>query len=520
MRNFSKIMAVVFCLLVFSAVSVFATEEPVKGGVFRYAVIDEPPTLDQHIGTSDLTTMIAQHIFEGLYTFDAGYNPVPLLAESSKVEDAGKLVEIKIREGVKFHNDKELDAYDVLASLKRWGEFGTRGPVLFNHIEKLEAPSKYVVKMYFKEPFAPWKNLLAFINGGPVIYPKDIVENAGNKPLEEDKYIGTGPYKFEERNPGRYILLKRFDGYVARTEEADGYAGSRVANFDELRFIPVPDAGTRINGVKAGDYDYAEQIPGDLFDSLNSDSSVKTIVNQGCIQGMMFLNSKAGVFKDNYKLRQAFVTATDMVQVLQAAVGPEALWRANGSITTEGTPWYSKVGTEIYSNGDTEKARKLAKEAGYQGEKITFMASSAYKMHYDSAIVLAEQLKSAGFNVDLQIYDWATLSSKRSDPKQWDLFFTHHGFVPDPVLYTVISDTYPGWWTTDEKHDLVKKFTETMDDEKRIKIWEEIQTLIYEQIPIIKTGDIFMYDIYSPKVKGLSEMSLIWPKLWGLWFNK
>jgi peptide/nickel transport system substrate-binding protein len=121
---------------------------------------------------------------------------------------------------------------------------------------------------------------------------RDLPEGCGVRRRENadhpEQYIGTGPYKFAERNPGRYIKLVRNEEYSARTEAADGYAGKREALFDEIRFIPVPDVGTRVNGVKAGDYDYAEQILGDLFDSLKEDPSVVTTVNQGANQGMMF----------------------------------------------------------------------------------------------------------------------------------------------------------------------------------------------------------------------------------------
>ncbi|MDR3165757.1 MAG: ABC transporter substrate-binding protein, partial [Synergistaceae bacterium] len=240
-------------------------------GVIKVAVIDEPPTLDQHVTTSDLATMIAQHIFEGLYTFDSKYSPVPMLVKSEEIRDAGKIVALSLREGVKFHDGSDFDAEDALASLKRWGEHGSRGSILFNNLEKIEATGKLELTLTFKEPFAPWKNLLAFINGGPIIYPKEIIEGADKTPLDPSKYIGTGPYKFAERNVGRYIKLVRYDDYAARTESPDGYAGKREAILDEIQFIPVPDAGTRLNGVKAGDYDYAEQMLGDLFDSLKED---------------------------------------------------------------------------------------------------------------------------------------------------------------------------------------------------------------------------------------------------------
>lgn len=483
-------------------------------------MIDEPPSLDQQLVTSDLGTMIAQHIFEGLYCFNSKYEAVPLLAQGEEILDGGKTIVITLREGVKFHNGKIMDAEDVLASLNRWGQFGTRGPVLFGNIEKIETVGKNQIKMSLKQPFAPWKNLLAFTNGGPVIYPKDIAEKADKTFIPADKYVGTGPYKFGEHNPGRYIKLVRFDDYSSRTEPEDGYFGKREALFDELRFIPVPDVGTRINGVKAGDYDYAEQMPGDLYDSLKEDSSIRVTVSQGATELFVFVNSAEGIFKDNFKLRQAVLAALDMEAAQQATFGPKALWSMSGSLMPDTTPWYSEVGVARYNQHNAELAKKLAAEAGYKGEKITYLATTSYKYNYDYSMVLVQNLKDAGFNVDMQIFDWATLVSKRSDPKQWNLFLTAHGFIPDPSLFTFMSEAYPGWWKTEAKRALTKEFSETIDPVKRKAVWEKIQELVYEEVPIMKSGFHFIYYIYSPKLEGVGDSALIWPKFWGVSFKK
>ena len=511
---------------VFAAVLALCMVFPVPGAstaagsVLRVAVIDEAPSLDQQVITADLTTMIAMHVFEGLYTFDSKYAPVPMLVEKEGIQDGGKVISLHLREGVKFHNGKELTAEDVMASLQRWSKFGSRGPVLFNNIEKMEATGKYDIVLHFKQPFAPWKNLLAFMNGGPAIYPKEVAEKAEKKPIPETEYIGTGPYKFIERNPSRYIKLARFDGYVSRKDPSDGYAGKKDAIFDEIHFIPVPDDSTRVNGVKAGDYDYAERIAGDLYDSLKGDPSLVITLQKGGSQGLVFLNSREGLLKNNFKLRQALLTAIDMGAVLKAAIGPSALWQKDGSIMPGGTLWHTTAGTERYSQGNAEKAKALAKEAGYKGEKLTYMATTSYKVHYDSSLVITEQLKKAGFNIDFQIYDWATLVSKRADATQWDMFFTYHGFVPDPVLFTFMSEAYPGWWTTPEKKALGEKFAMTLDEKERKKIWDQIQQLVYEQVPIMKTGVNFIYDVYSPKLTGLEDTALIWPRFWGVGTKK
>jgi peptide/nickel transport system substrate-binding protein len=375
---------------------------------FRYATIAEPPSLDQHVLTSDQATTIAQHVFEGLYTFNKSYDPIPMLVEKENISADGKTIALTLRQGVKFHNGKEMTSADVVASLNRWGAYGVRGPVLFEHIQKVEATSKYVVTLVFKNVFAPWKTLLAFINGGPVIYPEEIAKPATKQPIPETQYIGTGPYRFVQRNPGRFILLEKLKDYVARADAPDGYGGKRVAQFDQIQFIPVSDVGTRVNGVKAGDYDYAEQISGDLYDMLSSDPSVNTLLNEGVIMPLMFFDSSEGPFVGNYKLRVAVLTALNTTAALQAAVGPKNLWSANGSIMPKGTSWFNSAGLENYSPNNAARAKALAAEAGYKGEKIVFMVSSAYKIHNDIGLVFTKQLKDAGFNIDLQIYDWAT----------------------------------------------------------------------------------------------------------------
>ena len=480
----------------------------------RIAVLDEPSTLDQQVVTSDLSTTIAQHVFEGLYTFDASYAPVPMLASGEEILDDGKTIVINLREGVTFHDGSDFNAEDAVASLQRWGEHGSRGGLLFDTLESVEATGEHQVTLKFSQVFGPWKNLLAFINGGPVMFPKEVMDGAGADPVDQAGYIGTGPYQFAEWNPNRFIEVTRFDGYAARDEAADGYGGKREALADTIRFIPVPDVGTRVSGLRAGDYDYAVSIPGDLFEELDQSADARTVVNQGPIFPLVFMNSKEGMLAGNSAMRHAILAALNMEDAMRVAVGPESLWSTNGSFLPEGNTWFTDSGTELFNQSDIEKAKSLAAEAGYDGEPIRFMVSNRFPIHFDSATVFARQLANAGFNVDLQIFDWATLVNRRGQSDLWDMFFTHHGFVPDPVLVSFMSDSYPGWWASEQKSDLLRQFNGTTDDATRQALWQEIQALVYEDIPALKTGDVFTYDIVSPALTGIGETSLIWPRFW------
>lgn len=495
------------------ATALFLNAQAHAAGVLREATIGEPPPLDVMLTTADVAAVIGRHMFETLYAWDSTYTPQPLLADSDKVEDGGKTIVIKLRQGIPFHNGKEMTAKDVVASMERWGKFGARGKLLMAAATSVEATGKYEVTLKLSAPNGAWKNLVADVNGGLAIYPAEIAEKAGNKPIEQKDYIGTGPYKFVEWRPNRYVEVEKFDKYKSRKEKTDGFAGARIANFDKIRFIPVPDVSTRVSGVQAGDYDYAEMISGDLYDTLNKDKSVQVHRSNAPIFGLFFMNSKEGILKDNYKLRRAIQTALNKSQALRVAFGPKDLWSAEGSIFPKGTAWYSTAGVGGYSPHDPKKAKELAKEAGYAGTPIRLLVSTNYQAHYDEAAVFTRQLADAGINIQMMVVDWATLLKMRGQSEQWDIFVTHHGFSPDPVLFTFMAANYPGWWDSPEIKALRTELVNSSDPAARKATWDKIQTLLYEQVPVMKVGDAYTYDIASPKLKGLNSNG---PAFWNV----
>lgn len=481
--------------------------------VLREATIGEPPPLDVMVTTADVATVIGRHMFETLYAWDSTYKSQPMLADSERIEDGGKTIVIKLREGVQFHNGKEMTAKDVVASMQRWGKFGSRGKLLMASATSVEATGKYEVTLKLSSPNGAWKNLLSDVNGGLAIYPEEIASKATGQPIEQKDYIGTGPYKFKEWRPNRYVEVEKFAGYKPRKEKGDGFAGARVANYDAIRFIPVPDVGTRVSGVQAGDYDYAEMISGDLYDTLSKDKSVQVQRTNAPIFGLFFMNSKEGILKDNYKLRRAIQTALDKSQALRVSFGSKDLWSAEGSIVPKGTPWYSTAGIDGYSPHDAKKAKELAKESGYAGQPIRLLVSTNYQAHYDQAAVFTRQLADAGINVQMNVVDWATLIKMRGQPEQWDIFVTHHSFFPDPILFTFLNASYPGWWDTAEIKALRAELVNSSDQAARKATWDKIQALIYEQVPVMKVGDAYTYDIASPKLKGLNPNG---PAFWNV----
>ena len=126
------------------------------------AMVAEPQTLDPMASTADLVGTIMQHVYETLYTFDAKWNVVPMLAEGMpKISADGKTYAIALRKGVMLHSGRELTADDVVASLQRWMDQSPRGKAVGKEIDSLKAKGPLAVEIVLKEPYAPLLSQLA-----------------------------------------------------------------------------------------------------------------------------------------------------------------------------------------------------------------------------------------------------------------------------------------------------------------------------------------------------------------------
>lgn len=403
-----------------------------------------------------------------------------------------------------------MTAEDVVASLNRWGKVSPRGVSAYQHVDSVLADGADTVIIKLKSRFSPLLAFLALPNGAAAIMPKEVIDSAGTGSLRQ--FIGTGPYKFIEWAPDRYVHLARFDQYAARSEEPSGYAGRREALADEIYYYPVPQVQTRIAGVQSGDYDIADGVNQDAYAQLKRDPRVEP----GAIPGSyltFFFNKKQGIMT-NQKLRQAILVALDMGPIMQAAFGNKDLYELSSSIYPRGTPWYTTAGAEWYNVHNLERAKRLAREAGYSGQPIRWLTTQQYDLMFKSTVVAASQLQQIGFKVDMQVIDWASVLSRRAKPADWDMFVTYGGFVPDPAMLTIYSSAYPGWWDTPDKNKLFNDFVTEIDPGKRFRLWTQLQELLYVEAPIVHPGNFSTLVLSRRGLKGFRPTYWIIP--WGV----
>ena len=489
---------------------------PKKGGALKVALIGEPPTLDMHTTTATITREIMVNVMETLFTLDARYQPVPLLAEGYEALDGAKRHVIRLRKGIRFHNGKELTAADVVASLKRWGAVSGPGKAVFRTLESIEASGPSTVDIRLREPSATLPVALAQLATAAVIYPKEIVDGAGEEPVKE--YVGTGPFRFVEHRPDRHIKLARFDGYQSRAEAPNGLGGQRVAWVDEIYFLPVPDYATRQAGIQTGEYHYVQQLKADQFDRLRAMPGVEPLAIKPFGWATWVLNAKQGPMADK-RLRQAIQAAIDIEPMMLAAMGNKEFYRLDpGLFFQEQAAWHSKAGAELYNQRDKDKARRLLREAGYQGQPIRWIVTTEYEHHYKPALVGKAQLEEVGFKIDLQVSDWATVVQRRNKPELWDIFSTAFVIEPEPTTTPIALCSWPGWWCNPDKEQLLQAMGRELDAKKRFALWERLQAIFYEDAARIRLGDYFRVDARRKELQGFRPGPYM--AFWNVWLEK
>ena len=224
-------------------------------------------------------------------------------------------------------------------------------------------------------------------------------------------------------------------------------AAPRSRIVDEVRWIPVPEVATRAAQVETGELDFADDLSLDQYDRLARSATARPLVAKPYFWLIAVFNKKEGLMT-NQKLRQAWQAAVDIEPIMKTvAAGKPEFYRMDPSLMfQEVAEWHTKLTGLPYNERNVEKAKRLMKEAGYKGEPIRFIATKEYKWMYDFAVMMKQQMEDIGFVVDLQVVDWATLSTRRFNPKEYEVFTTGIGIGAqfDPMFQAILSCTWAG----------------------------------------------------------------------------
>ncbi|MGN8548710.1 ABC transporter substrate-binding protein [Bradyrhizobium sp. 13971] len=496
----------------------FAPQAMAAGKTITAVMHSDLRVIDPIMTTAYITRDHGYMIYDTLLATDSNFKIQPQMADW-KVSDDKLTYTFTLRDGLKWHDGAPVTAEDCVASLQRWGKVDGMGQKLMDFVASLEATDAKTITLKLKEPYGLVLESIGKPSSRvPFMMPKRLAETPPDKPIPEQ--IGSGPFKFvqAEFQPGVKAVYEKNKDYVPRKEPASWTAGGKVVKVDRVEWVTMADAQTAVNALQSGDIDFMENLPFDMLPVLEANPDLKIdVLNKFGFQTLGRMNFLYPPF-DNPKVRRAAFLAMNQKDVLDALVGNAKYQRICGAFFVCGTPLKTDVGAETLVKGNgLAEAKKALAASGYDGTPVVIMAPGDVTTLKAQPVVAAQQLREAGFKVDLQATDWQTVVTRRASqkpPKEggWNMFFTNWvaADVSDPIVNASITGRGKngGWfgWAEDAKiEELRDKFARAGSAEEKKKIAAEIQTEAYDQVIYVPLGQYTIPSAWRKSLTGVLD---------------
>jgi peptide/nickel transport system substrate-binding protein len=465
-------------------------------------------------------------VYDTLYGQDSSYKVSPQMVAGHIIDNEGKLWNLTLRDGLKFHDGTPVLARDCVASIQRWGKRDAFGQALLAATDELSAPDDKTIRFRLKKPFPLLPDALG---KSPSLMPAMMPERLAKTDAftQVTEVVGSGPYRFltSERVPGARVAYEKFTGYVPLASGTpDWTAGPKIVNFDRVEWTTIPDAATASSALLSGEQDWWDYATADLLPLLRKAKNLKVSVQDKSGQmGMMRFNFLQPPF-DNPAIRRALLGAVNQADVMTAvATEDPSMWHTPTGFFCPGTPMASDVGLSLLTGKrDYEKVKADLKAAGYNNEKVVLLAATDFPVLKAMSDVVADMLQRSGLNVDYVATDWGTVNQRRvkKDPVEkggWSAFCTAWAgtdmLTPagELALRTNGANAWIGWPDIPRLEALREAWFDAPDPAAQQKVAQSIQAAAFEDLPYLPLGQYLQATAYSTKLSGvLNGFALFW----------
>jgi peptide/nickel transport system substrate-binding protein len=330
------------------------------------------------------------------------------------------------------------------------------------------SPTK--VTFHLKTPFAPF--LTNLTQNGEIVNKKAIESSDPTR-----KPVGTGPFEFVEWVQGDHITLKKSPTYFK--------AGQPYLDEIEFRFLNVDKS--RIAALQSGQVDWVDAVPLDQLAALKKNSAYTYVTSPAAgIPDFVAMNTSKAPF-NNKALRQAVQAAVDRKEILNIAYFGAG--EVGAMEVPSGSQWFG--GNDPYASGPnlTVAKQKMA-EAGYaNGLTVTFLSLPQYPELQKTAVVLRDQLKKIGINLQIQQLevtvwfdryakgDYQMTSAYWSGTIDPDNFYSTQLVTGSPNNYCKYSNP--------QLDTLITKARSITDEAQRKTLYEQIRGIVWEDAPLV-----------------------------------
>ncbi len=281
----------------------------------RIQFVDAVPNVDMYFNSQRTGLILAHHAWDMLIHRDpVTFESKPLLATEWRFAEDNSL-DLKIRQGVKFHDGSPLTAEDVAYTLNMAANPDSKVATPSNYawIDKVEKTGDYAVSIKMKRPTPAALEYLTMVCP---IHPKAYREKVGPEGFAKAP-IGAGPYKIVRNDQGKEVVYEKF---------ADYWQGSpKTATIKNLHVRFVPDLATEMTELLAKKVDWIWNINPDQVDSVNRVPFLTAMAQESMRVGYLSIDAAGRSGADNpltkLKVRQAIWHAVNRQEFADKLVG-------------------------------------------------------------------------------------------------------------------------------------------------------------------------------------------------------
>lgn len=510
-------------LLVIASITARAGETTV-----RASLNTELQSLDPIYLPVNATRVFAYMVFDTLVSIDSEGRYHPQMLESWEASSDRLTYTFRLRDGLVWTDGTPVTAEDCVASIQRWAKREPFGALLIESTRDFQILDPRTFALHLNRPFAFVIEALG--KPGliiPVMMPARLAKLPADKPVPE--VVGSGPFIFrgDKWRPGERAILDRNPRYRPRTEPPDGLSGGKVVRVDHVELVSMPDQATRVAALQTGELDLLEVPPFDFIEALRTDPHV-TVTSQQGIQQMMdilAINHRQPPF-DNVLVRRALQEAVGQADIMSAYGLPGNMVQAPClSIYMCNAPGTSDAGTEVFKSAGVERARSLLQEAGYHNEKVVILQAATSALLNSVALVVSDQMRRAGFNVDVRTSDFATVAARMQSQAPVEA----GGWSVAPIVWNGIDMTNPlsnpavsqnctatgrGWYCDGQMTELLRQYSEAFDPARRKQLEAAIQAEFHKNVNVVLAGQFSAPMAYRSDLQGVVPFAF--PLFWNM----
>ena len=499
------------------------------GGRLVVALRSEPKTLNPVLVVDEPSREVIRCLSADLIHINrASLKTEPALAKSWNVSRDGRQYTLQLRRGLRFSDGAPFDADDVVFSFQVYLDEKIDSAqrdllVVGGKPITVVKVDQYTVRFEMAQAYAAAERLF----DGVAILPRHLLEasykgggfsEAWNLSMAANQFAGLGPFRLKEYVPGQQVTLER-NPYYWKADRA----GNPLPYLGEVMFLFVPSEDAQVIRFQAGDTDVLSRFSSENFAVLQKQQGTKGYhlddLGPGLEYNFLFFNlndlgaknvpeiaKKQSWFQD-LPFREAVSAAIDRDGIVRLVYGGRAMaiW---DQVTPGNKLWVdNKIG---HPKQSVERARELLQSAGYswkngalmdpRGTAVEFsiLTSASNAQRTKIATIIQDDLSQLGMTVQVVPLDFHAMVDRLQSSYNYEaavMSLVSGDADPTSEMNVWLSNGETHLWHPNqakpatpwesEMDGLMEKQLVTLDYAKRKQLYDRVQEIVAEELPVI-----------------------------------